>query len=95
MYHIYEHCTSTLSSRASTAHSTLSTQSTLHKAAREPITAVRADQSATTQAASRQLARASMSSNIHTTARCVLETSEEIEICSAYQSIQRLTKQLS
>ena len=41
-----------------------------------------------------ELARASMSSSIYT-ARCVLKTNEEIEICPAYEDVCPFTNQLT
>ena len=52
-------------------------QSALHKAAQQ----LRADQWATTQAKQAELATASMA-NVYT-ARCVLKTIQEVEICPA------------
>ena len=53
---------------------------------------VRADQSSATQAGRQgwREPRASMSSS-SSTARCILETNEEIQICPAYENIQPLT----
>ena len=64
-----------------TTTTTASTASTAQHSqpAQQAAKQVRADQS-------RRSARASMSSSIHT-ARCVLKTSEEIKICSAYKNI--------
>ena len=76
MYEDIEHLPQTQHSKA---------QSALHK---EAAHQVRAEQSATAQAG-RELARASMSSSIYT-ARCVLKTNEEIEVCTAkYTTTQK------
>ena len=74
--------------RASTPHTQHSkAQSALHKAA---STCRSARDNASKQ---RELARANMSSSIYT-ARCVLKTNEEIEICPTKYTIQPPTKQL-